>query len=182
MYGNINKAIEELVVQIGGEETWQAVCNEAGLESFTFVSQEIYPDKITYDLVDAVAKVTGQSTEQVLVAFGEHWSRYTGNQGYGHMFKMLGRDLQSFLLALPRLHDHVAFIFPEIVMPQFECKLVQDGVVRVLYRSERVGLAPMVFGLLEGMAKVYETVAEVRQVRKKSDDHDADEFEVRIIS
>jgi hypothetical protein len=169
------------VVQQGGEELWHSVCREAGLEPLTFVAQVVYPDEITYNLVAAVSKVTGMSQHDILVAFGDHWSRYTGNQGYGEMYKLLGNDYATFLTNLPRLHDHVAFIFPDLQMPQFEAELFDERFVRVFYRSERPGLSPMVFGLLEGMGKVYNTKVVVTHVRAKSEDFDADEFVVEIL-
>ena len=181
MYGIVNKAIEELVIQIGGEELWTTVCLEAGIEPFTFVAQEVYDDAVTYDLVAAVSKVTGKTQHEILVAFGDHWSRYTGNQGYGQLYKLLGSDYQSFLMNLPRLHDHLAFIFPDLQMPHFETELINERIVKVCYRSERVGLSAMVFGLLEGMAKVYETQVVVTAGRTKAETGDADEFLVEFL-
>ena len=181
MYGIVNKGIEELVIQIGGESMWVDVCREAGIDPFTFVSQEVYPDSVTYELVAAVSKVTGMSQHDILVGFGDHWSRYTGNQGYGQLYKLLGNDYQSFLINLPRLHDHVAFICPDLQMPQFETEVVEERFIKVSYRSERVGLSPMVFGLLEGMAKVYETEVAVTNLRSKAETGDADEFLVEFL-
>lgn len=181
MYGIVNKAIEDLVVQKGGPELWTAVCAEAGIDPLTFVAQEIYPDAVTYDLVGAVSKVTGIPTHDILVSFGQHWSQYTGNQGYGQMFKMLGSDLVTFLRNLPRLHDHVAFIFPDLKMPRFETEILDERHVRVWYRSDREGLSPMTFGLLQGMGTVYKTNIRVTQEAEKGPDSDAAIFLVEII-
>jgi hypothetical protein len=66
-------------------------------------------------------------------------------------------------------------------MPHFETELVDERFVKVSYRSERVGLSPMVFGLLEGMAKVYETEVAVKNLRSKAETGDADEFLVEFL-
>jgi hypothetical protein len=180
MYGIVNKAIEELLTAHGGIELWHAVCEEAGVEPLTFIAQESYPDCITFGLVQAASKKLGMSPHDVLVKFGEHWSIYTGQTGYGHLFKMLGEDLMTFLDNLPELHDHVAHIFPDMKMPHFETERVDPQTIRVLYRSERTGLAPMVLGLLEGMAKIYNTQVRVSHSRQLDASFDADEFFVTL--
>jgi hypothetical protein len=182
MYGIVNKAIEELVISLGGDGKWQEVCREAGVETFTFIAQEKYPDEITYKLVGAASKVFGMCPHTVLLKFGDHWSRYTGKEGYGYLFKMMGEDLVTFLQNLPVLHDHISLIFPDLLMPQFETAVISPTEVRVIYRSKREGLAPMVHGLLEGMGGVYETKVAVQHTRKRDQDFDADEFVVTLLA
>lgn len=181
MYGIVNKAIEELVVSLGGEEKWREVCREAGVDIFTFIAQERYPDEVTYKLVAAASKIFGICPHTVLLKFGTHWSKYTGKEGYGYLFKMLGEDLMTFLQNLPMLHDHIALIFPDLIMPQFQTSRMSSSEIKVIYRSQRPGLAPMVHGLLEGMADVYETKASVQHTRAKDPSFDADEFLVTIL-
>ena len=176
MYGIVNKAIEELVVSLGGEAQWREVCREANVDVYTFIAQEKYPDEVTYKLVGAASKVLGVCPHTVLLKFGHHWSRYTGQEGYGYLFKMLGEDLATFLDNLPLLHDHIALIFPDLVMPQFETSRPAPNQINVVYRSQRPGLAPMVLGLLQGMGEVYECPINVSHVRGKSPDYDADDF------
>ncbi|NDC39811.1 MAG: heme NO-binding protein [Proteobacteria bacterium] len=172
MYGIVNKAIEELVVSLGGQQKWEEVCREAGVDVFTFIAQERYDDDVTYKLVAASSKVFGICPHTVLLKFGAHWSKYTGQQGYGYLFKMLGDDFLTFLANLPALHDHIALIFPEMIMPRFESERLGPLEIKVLYRSSRPGLASMVHGLLEGMAEVYE----------KDSTFDADEFLVTLVA
>jgi hypothetical protein len=181
MYGIVNKAIEEMVVSLGGEDKWHEVCREAGVDVFTFIAQERYPDEVTYKLVAASSKIFGICPHTVLMKFGAHWSKYTGKEGYGYLFKMLGEDLMTFLENLPALHDHIALIFPDLIMPRFESTRVSPTEIKVLYRSSRPGLASMVHGLLDGMADVYETKVAVQHTRKKDPTFDADEFVVTIL-
>jgi hypothetical protein len=178
MYGIVNKVIEELVVSLVGNAGWHKVCEIAKLEPFTFITLERYDDDLTHKLVNACAEVLGISAHEVLVHFGRHWSVYTGKQGYAHMFKMLGDDLFTFLHNLPQLHDHVAMIFPQMLMPQFQS--TQDGERRmeVIYRSSRHGFASMVQGLLEGMADVYHQPAVVTQIQSTAKGGALDVFEV----
>ena len=55
--------------------------------------------------------VARMAPEDILRAFGHHWIQYTGKQGYGAMFQMLGNDVMTFLTRLPELHDHIALVF-----------------------------------------------------------------------
>lgn len=51
MYGLVNKAIEELVLATHGEEAWDQISKKAGVHSDVFISNESYPDEVTYRLV-----------------------------------------------------------------------------------------------------------------------------------
>lgn len=180
MYGIVNKAMEDLVVSISGTEGWTKVCALAEVDPFTFVTLERYDDDLTFKLVGACAEVMGISADEVLVHFGRYWSRYTGQQGYSHMFSMLGDDLFTFLRNLPQLHDHLTLVFPDMVMPRFEAFPVDERRLRVAYRSERHGLAAMVHGLLEGMAEVYGQQVLVTRIQRKDEGADHDLFEVTL--
>lgn len=178
VYGIVNKAIEELVLSLSGPEGWNKVCALAEIDPFTFVTLERYDDTLTFKLVGACAEVLGISADEVLVSFGRYWSRYTGRQGYAHMFSMLGNDLFSFLQNLPSLHDHLTLVFPDMVMPRFETVALDERRLHVAYRSERSGLAAMVHGLLEGMAEVYGQPVTVTRLQRKDEGADHDLFEV----
>ena len=180
MYGIVNKAIEELVVSLRGMDGWQHVCKHAGLENFTFVNVESYADDITHRLVASASEALGNSPEEVLRAFGHHWIRYTGQQGYGAMFQMLGKDVMTFLERLPELHDHIALVFPDILMPMFQTSRQDERTMHVAYRSTRRGMAPFVFGLLEGTGELFGQTVEVRQLASFGPDCDHDLFEVTL--
>ena len=58
MYGIINKAIENLVKEKFGEEKWESIKKESGIDIDFFISNETYDDSITYSLVGAISKET----------------------------------------------------------------------------------------------------------------------------
>ena len=180
MYGIVNKAIEELVVSLRGMEGWQHVCKHAGLDGFTFVNIERYDDALTHRLVESASEAMGHSPEAILRAFGHHWIQYTGKQGYGAMFQMLGKDVMTFLERLPELHDHIALVFPDILMPMFQTTRQDERTMHVAYRSTRRGMAPFVFGLLEGTGKLFGQAVEVQQLASFGPDCDHDLFEVTL--
>ena len=55
-----------------------------------------------------------------------------------------------------------------------------DG-FRLHYYSKRPGLAPVVVGMMKGVAKIYGTGIDMKLVRGKSDGHDHDEFSVTYV-
>ena len=59
MYGLVNKAVEELVVSNFGEDKWELIKSKAGVDVDVFISNESYPDSMTYDLVGAASEVLG---------------------------------------------------------------------------------------------------------------------------
>ena len=68
MYGMVNKAVQDLVVSNFGDEKWQAIKAKAGVEDDVFLSNEGYPDKVTYDLVGAASGVLGMPARDILIA------------------------------------------------------------------------------------------------------------------
>jgi hypothetical protein len=157
MYGLVNLAVEELIRSQFGEEKWTKVCERAGALGITFNRMQPYPDELTYRLVAAVTEVLGISSDDALVAFGEFWVLYTGRKGYGHLFDIAGRSLVDFLHNLDNLHSRVGQNFRELNPPSFQCEDLDPKSLRLHYFTQRVGLCPMVRGLLTGLGKHFQT-------------------------
>lgn len=164
MYGLVNRAIEQLVVSTGGEAAWQRVCRRAGLGAEGFVAMCPYDDGITYRLVEAVSQELGQTPAQVLEAFGNYWVLYTAEEGYGELMHACGDDLRGFLDHLNELHGRIETVFPELRPPHFEVHAVAEGEYLVHYVSDRTGLAPMVLGLLNGLARRFNEAVDIEQL------------------
>lgn len=180
MYGLVNRAIADLVCSRHGEETWTAIKRKAGVDIDTFVSMEGYPDEVTYNLVSAASEILKVPADQLLEAFGEYWTLYTAQEGYGDLLRMGGRSFKEFMLNLHNLHTHVALTFPHLRPPSFWCTDVTDRSLCLHYQSMRPGLAPMVVGLLKGLGKMFETEVHVTQTRSRAGGADHDEFAVRF--
>ncbi len=180
MYGLVNKAIEDLATSLAGEQTWLEIVRRAGIETVTFVSLDNYPDDSTYHLVKAASEVLGLTPEEVLESFGEHWVRYTGREGYGHLMSAYGTDIAAFLHNLDAMHARVALIMPDLQPPSFE--IVEDGTERFLvhYHSTRAGLAPMVTGLLRGVGSLFGQTVHVERLDRTEDGAPHDVFAVTV--
>ena len=101
MYGLVNKAIEGLVTDNYGKDTWIKVREGAGVGEDEFISNEGYPDKMTYDLVEAACNVLQLPADAILKSFGEYWVLTTASKGYGDLMDAAGDNMADFLTYLP---------------------------------------------------------------------------------
>ncbi|HUF98992.1 MAG TPA: heme NO-binding domain-containing protein [Ilumatobacter sp.] len=172
----MNQGLQDFVSSVGGDALWRAVRSAAGVETEVFVSMNSYPDAVTLELVGAASRVLDMPTEEILRAFGKHWILYTARRGYGAIFDTMGRTLPEFLANLDMMHTRLSLSMPELRPPAFVCEPLEDGRIRIEYRSGRDGLAPMVVGLLEGLAEMYGLEMAVRHTVERHPGHDHDEF------
>lgn len=171
MYGLVNRAIEGLVRQQFGDDAWAKICVRAEIERPSFVAMETYDDAITYGLVAAASEELGLEPSEVLEAFGEFWTSYTIEEGYGDLLSMMGNTLDEFLDNLDTMHARIGGTMPELVPPSFEREPQEDGSSILHYRSPREGLAPMVIGLVKGLAKRYGVKIDVQHLGEVKTGH-----------
>jgi predicted hydrocarbon binding protein len=163
MYGLVNAAIQEFVSTHFDVDTWARIRKEAGVETEVFNRMSPYPDSVTFDLVAGASRVLGITPDEVMKAFGEFWVLYTGRVGYGPLFALAGSNLRDFLFNLDNLHTRVGQNFDKLRPPSFRCEDVDAHSLSVHYHSERVGLCPMVVGLLDGLGKHFKTEVKLQQ-------------------
>jgi hypothetical protein len=180
MYGLVNRAIEQLVVSIKGDEGWRRVCRAARWPDEGFVAMQSYDDAVTYRLVEAVSQELALPAEQVLKAFGEYWILYTAEEGYGDMLAMCGDDLRSFLHGMNHMHARIEVTMPNIRPPHFQVEDKGPHEMVLIYASHRDGLAPMVEGLIIGLAKRFKQDIDIEQTHWRSEASPQDHFHIRI--
>lgn len=166
MYGIVNKAMEDLVVSSAGEESWQKIKALAGLQELQILESSNYDDDITNRLLSAASQVLEQSVDDLLYAFGNHWVMYTGREGWVSLFSASGDDLISFLMNLDDMHARVNAAMPEGKMPEFTL-FEKDGAYQLEYRSSREGLAPMVAGILSGLAEQFDESWDIKHIDQR---------------
>ncbi len=181
MYGLVNVAIQELVVSTAGEAKWQEIKARAGINMEVFSRMQPYDDDVTYRLVGAASEVLGLPGAEVMRRFGEFWVLYTGRSGYGEMFTMAGSDMKAFLANLDNMHTRIGLNFPALQPPSFQVEDEPDGRVRLHYFSDRQGLCPMVFGLLDGLGQLFKTSVAIEHPICKLTDAEADHCEFLLV-
>ena len=156
MYGLINMAIKQLVIDQHGELGWEKVLEKSGVKEKNFEMLTVYDDSITYNLVGGACAVTGKPASDILHAFGVYWIQYAAKAGYEPLLKLFGPTMKECLYNLNRMHDHMGAMMPGLIPPEFhihEEKGPQDYILA--YGSQRQGLSPMVGGLLIGLGQRY---------------------------
>jgi hypothetical protein len=178
MYGLVNKAVMDLVVTNFGDEKWESIKNKAGVEIDAFMSNESYPDEMTYSLVGAASEVLGLTPDEVLVAFGQHWVLKIAVESYGPMMKAGGKSLGEFLVNLPNFHTRVEMIYPNLKPPRFACSEITENGLKLHYFTHRAGLTSFVIGLVQGLGTYYSTPSTCTVVETKADNAECDIFQV----
>ena len=179
MYGLVNIAIRDLILGQHGEEVWLEIVQRSGASHSTFVGMERYPDSLTYDLVSAASEVLDAPVPALLEAFGEFWMSFTAQKGYGSALEFAGDGFREFVENLDDMHARISLSFPELEPPSFDVEELPDGRLELHYHTERPGLAPMVIGLLRGLARRFDETVAIEHV-PPTDDHDYDRFLVRL--
>lgn len=179
MYGLVNKAIKDLVVNNHGEEKWKEICRLSDFHDEEFIGMNPYPDKLTYDLVKNASRVLQADAAAILEAFGEYWILYTADEGYGDLMDLTGSSFVEFLSNLDMLHYRINNIMPELAAPQFSTRNETENSVELEYRSHRDGLVPMLYGLIKGLGKRFDLVLQVEQIQEKNDENDCHVFLIK---
>ncbi|GAB2185598.1 heme NO-binding domain-containing protein [Roseibium sp. LAB1] len=181
MYGMVNEGIRTFILDNHGPEAWHSICETAGLEELEFERMSSYDDAITYKLIEAICSFTGLSSTDVLSVFGKYWVEFAGASHFGNLMRLAGNSFVEQLKGLDDMHDRILLSMPHLKPPSFEVDQKDDGSCILHYYSERDGLAPMVVGLLHGLANETGATIEVNQVAAKSEQSDHDIFEIRIL-
>jgi hypothetical protein len=151
VFGLINRAIRDLVVRDYGEDRWREILHLAEVPDEPFVAMERYPDEVTVRLVGAASQRLGIGSVEILRAFGRHWMLFTAEVGYGELLRSAGDSVAEFLGGLNNLHTRMQLSLPHLIPPVITVTDITPNSLHVHYRSKRVGLTPLAFGILEGL-------------------------------
>lgn len=176
MYGLVNKAIRDLVVENYGQEKWSEICVLSDFPDEEFVAMSPYPDALTYTLIGNASRVLGADANVLLEKFGEYWIMYTASEGYGELMNLSGRSLPEFLANMDMLHNRIAGIMPELQPPKFVTRNIGDCSLELEYHTHRPGLVPMMFGMLRGLGKRFNLDCKVEHIQVKSAESECDVF------
>ncbi|XP_062981556.1 guanylate cyclase soluble subunit beta-2-like [Elgaria multicarinata webbii] len=150
-YGFINTCLKSLLIEKFGEETWETLKIQAGVED-TFMTYTVYDDAVTVKLVEETCKTLNVSQEAVLKLFGEYFFGFCKMSGYDRMLRTLGGNLMEFIENLDALHSYLALSYQEMNAPSFRVERT-DGMMLLHYYSDRKGLCHIVPGILEAVAR-----------------------------
>lgn len=179
MYGLVNKALQEMVIDRYGNEKWEEIRKASGIEHQFFIAMESYPDEVTYKLVGSISSVLGISSDDAMRSFGDYWFQ-VAKEGYKEMLDFAGDNFVDFLKNLDNMHARVGLIFTGFRPPSFKCTEVTASSLRLHYYSERAGLSPLVEGLLVSVGKYFSLEVDAVLDKSRAGGGDHDEFIVHF--
>ncbi|MFN5346382.1 MAG: heme NO-binding domain-containing protein [Bacteroidota bacterium] len=181
MYGLVNQAIQGLVVDNFGEDSWKVIKQKASVTEDSFLSNEIYDDSITFNLAVSASEVLNIPLADVLKTFGKYWIIKVGNEKYGPLMKSGGDNFIDFIVNLPNFHSRVMLIYSDIKPPEFIVEKITESQLKLHYYSTRQGLTDFMFGLIQGLGELYQTPIDIKLIadRRNGDEHDI--FEIDIL-
>ena len=170
MYGLVNKAVQGLIIENYGEETWDKIRMQANVDVEMFISNESYSDSMTYDLLVAASEIVNQPASELLRLLGNYWITEIAVQHYGSMMDAGGNSFVEFMKNLPNFHRRVAMIFPNLEPPSFSILKEEKNSLYLIYESTRNGLEMFVVGILEGLAKRHKIKIKIDQSKLENDE------------
>ena len=182
MYGLVNNGMRTFVVDAHGEDTWHAICEDAGVDVAEFETMTAYDDAITGALVGAISRHLDLPVAEVLEVFGTYWVGYSKQTAIGKLIDHGGETLWERIRGLDDMHERVQLTMPDLEPPSFDLEPLADGSQRLHYHSTREGLSPMVIGLLHGLAEECGVKVQIEHLASKSHGADHDIFGLRIIA
>ncbi|KAL6076242.1 Heme NO-binding protein [Balamuthia mandrillaris] len=196
MYGLILSVFRDLLLKQHGEDQWIEVCRQAKTIS-SFEEEEPYPDAWLYQLATAASEASTSTTRynsrflldisvpELLEALGYYLIEYILKTDYSKLLNLAGKTLPEVLNNINRMHGHLkASPLHQMSPPTFRCTQEKPNRLRLHYIpgvASRVALAPLVIGIVKGLAERYlnldHLTVKQKRFKEKGDDHD--EFVVR---
>jgi hypothetical protein len=152
MYGMVNNAFRQYVIDRDGEAAWNAILAQAGLETAEFGAMTAYDDEVTFSIVGTMVAESGRDIGELLRDVGRSWIGFAKTTHFAGLLAMAGRDFETLVNNLDDMHAKIKVSLPTIRPPSFDCVRRDDGLLEISYHSEREGLFPFVEGILEGLA------------------------------
>lgn len=168
MYGLINNALKNMIVDHFGENRWQEVLQTSGIPEDSFLTMRNYDDAITYSLAGAASEVLGAPLDDCLEMFGEYWVANTAPESYEMLMDAAGQNMAEFLGNLNALHDRITTTFLHYAPPNFQVEHQEANRYLIHYKSHRQGLTPFVVGLLRGLALRFNSELTIHSQREET--------------
>ena len=160
MKGIIFNLAEEVVSRQHGEDTWDAVLDQAGVAG-SYTSLGNYPDSDLLAIVAAAARMLGTDEGSVLRAVAQGSIPLLAER-YPHFFTPHSNACQFLLTLNDIIHPEVRKLYAGADVPNFAYELDNDDSVTLLYGSHRK-LCTLAEGFIHGAAQHYGQDVDVEQ-------------------
>lgn len=158
MKGIIFNLLEAAVIAEMGEDVWDDLLEDAGLDG-AYTSLGNYPDEDIEALVASAAAKTGQTRAQVLHWFGQK-ALPLMSEPYASLFENHASSRDFVISVNSKIHPEVRKLYPDASCPFFNVKQATGRDVTMEYRSSR-DMAELAHGFIDGAAQYFGDTVEV---------------------
>lgn len=163
MHGIVFKSMKDFVVQNHGQETWDDICERAGLGHQIYLTIDTYEDGELLRIAGATATQTGVSIPDFLEAFGRHAAGQF-LETYRNAIREEWSALDLVENAETQVHATLRTYNPAIDPPKLVCRRDSDSQVTIRYRSDR-RLCFVAKGIVQGIGDHYGERLDVSETR-----------------
>ncbi|CAH0721164.1 unnamed protein product, partial [Brenthis ino] len=153
MYGLLLENMAEYIRQTYGEERWEDIRRQAGVEQPSFSVHQVYPENLITRLAKKAQEVLGISEREFMDQMGVYFVGFVSQYGYDRVLSVLGRHMRDFLNGLDNLHEYLKFSYPRMRAPSFICENETRQGLTLHYRSKRRGFVFYAMGQIREVAR-----------------------------
>lgn len=160
MKGTIVKCLEEVVKKNHGEEKWEDILEACGMDPYHIFSvMDDVPDEAIVAAIGKAAEIIGVSQQEVMDAFGVHWSAVYAPRVY-EVYYEKATSTRQMLMAMAGVHEQVTRRIENARPPKFTYEEHGPDGLRMTYASPR-GMVALMPGLVRGMAQYFNEQVDV---------------------
>ncbi|XP_062532292.1 soluble guanylate cyclase 88E isoform X2 [Bombyx mori] len=153
MYGLLLENMAEYIRQTYGEERWEDIRRQAGVEQPSFSVHQVYPENMITRLAKKAQEMLGMSEREFMDQMGVYFVGFVSQYGYDRVLSVLGRHMRDFLNGLDNLHEYLKFSYPRMRAPSFICENETRQGLTLHYRSKRRGFVYYAMGQIREVAR-----------------------------
>ncbi|EDV91343.1 soluble guanylate cyclase 88E [Drosophila grimshawi] len=155
MYGLLLENLSEYIKSVYGEEKWEDIRRQAGIDAPSFSVHQVYPENLLQKLAKKSQTVLGVSEREFMDRLGVYFVGFVGQYGYDRVLSVLGRHMRDFLNGLDNLHEYLKFSYPRMRAPSFICENETKQGLTLHYRSKRRGFVYYTMGQIREVARYF---------------------------
>lgn len=166
MKGTIAKCLQEMVVDNFGQDKWEKVLTNAGMNAGTkFLTIADVDDAAVINVFQSAQKTLGITWSQACDAFGDYWVNVYSVKLYNHYLTKYD-NAKDFIMGMDKLHVSVTNSMANARPPRFDFEWTDDKTLIMHYKSER-NLIDLLVGLAKGVGKYFKENLKVTKLDEK---------------
>lgn len=155
MHGLINKAVQSFVVLTYGEDRWQNVVSQVGLERPDYEAMLTYDDEQSGEMLNAVCRELDRPFGEVMEDLGTFLVSHPNLESLRRLLRFGGVTYVDFLHSLNDLPDRVLLAVSDLRLPSLDLREHTSGLFSLTCSPGLPGFGGVMVGILRAMADDY---------------------------